>query len=189
MVNQMTTSTKGNAPLLKSEQASTGRTSPKKILIAVDDSEESIRAVQYVGSLLRETHDVSVTLFHVLNPMPRELMEHGGSEDPEVENHLGEQLRKDQEEWLRTEGAIEYPILVKALERLGQTGFPIDRVTLKFGYERDIADTIVDEARAGSYGTIVVTRHGPAGGKRLFGSSVTDRLLRDLSGVALWILG
>jgi len=189
MVNRMTTSTKGKASLLKSEQAPTDRTAPKKILVAVDDSEESIRAVHYVGSLLRETQDVSVTLFHVLNPMPRELMEHGGSEDPEVEHHLGEQLRKNQEEWLRTEGAVEYPILVKALEGLGQTGFPIDRVTLKFGYERDIADTIVDEARAGSYGTIVVTRHGPVGSKRLFGSSVTDRLLRDLSGVALWVLG
>ena len=90
---------------------------------------------------------------------------------------------------MRAEGAIEYPILVRALERLGQTGFPIDRVTLKFGHERDIADTIVDEARAGGYGTIVVTRHGTSGSKRFFGQSMTDRLLRDLSGVALWVLG
>jgi hypothetical protein len=102
--------------------------------------------------------DVKVTLFHVLNPMPRELMEHGGSENPETEHHLGEQLRKDQEEWIRAEGAIEYPILVTAMERLGQTGFPLDHVTLKLGHERDIADSIMDEARAGGYGTVVVTR-------------------------------
>lgn len=184
----MTTITKGDQPLFTPEQTFTSRTSPKNILIAIDDSDESIRAVHYVGALLREAQDVKVTLFHVLNPMPRELMEHGGSEDPETEDHLGEQLRKDQEEWVRTEGAIEYPILVKALERLGQTGFPIDRVTLKFGHARDIADTIVDEARAGGYGTIVVTRHGPAGTKRFFSSSITDRLLRDLSGVALWVM-
>ncbi len=185
----MTTLTKSDNPHSKIEQTSGSRTSAKKILIAVDDSEQSIRAVQYVGSLLRETHDVSVTLFHALSPMPRELMEHGGSEDPEVEDHLGEQLRKEQEEWVRAEGAIEYPILVKALERLGQTGFPIDRVTLKFGHERDIADTIVDEVRAGGYGTIVVTRHRSSGSKWLFNSGITDRLVRDLSGVALWILG
>lgn len=185
----MTTLTKSDNRLSKIEQTSGSRTSAKNILIAVDDSEESIRAVQYVGALLRETQNVSVTLFHVLNPMPRELMEHGGSEDPEVEDHLGAQLRKEQDEWVRAEGALEYPILVKALERLGQTGFPIDRVTLKFGHERDIADTIVDEAKAGGYGTIVVTRHGPSGTKRLFSSGITDRLVRDLSGVALWILG
>ena len=185
----MTILTTNDNPLSKLQPTSGSRTSARKILIAVDESDQSACAVQYVGSLLRETQDVSVTLFHVLKPMPRELMEHGGSEDPEVEHHLGEQLRKGQEEWVRTEGAIEYPILVKALERLGQTGFPIDRVTLKFGHERDIADTIVDEARAGGYGTVVVTRHGTSGSKRLFGQSITDRLLRDMSEVALWILG
>ena len=185
----MTTLTKSDNPRPHMEQTFRNRTSAKKILIAVDDSEQSIRAVQYVGSLLRETQDVSVTLFHALNPMPRELMEHGGSEDPKVEDHLGAQLRKDQEEWVRAEGAIEYPILVKALERLGQTGFPIDRVTLKFGHERDIIDAIVDEAKAGAYGTMVVTRQGPSGTKRIFSSGITDRLIRDLPGIALWIVG
>ncbi len=182
------TLTKQDHPLSESRRSPASRTAPKHLLIVVDDSEASIHAVHYVGTLLREIREVSVTLFHVLNPMPRELMEHGGSEDPEIEDHLGEQLRKEQEAWLRTEGAIEYPILVKALEHLGQTGFPIDHVTLKFGYERDIADTILDEARAGEYGTIVVPRGGPSGAKRLFGGSVTDRLMRELPGVALWVL-
>lgn len=181
----MATITTSDTVCSREEQAFT---SPKKILVTVDDSEQSIRAVHYVGSLLRDTHDVGVTLFHVLNPMPRELMEHGGSENPEIEDHLGAQLRKDQEDWVRREGTIEYPILLKALERLGQTGFPIDRVTLKFGYERDIADTIIDEARSGGYGTIVVTRHETSGAKRLFGNGLVDRLLREVSGVAIWLL-
>lgn len=145
--------------------------------------------MHYVGSLLRDTRDVGVTLFHALKPMPRELMEHGGSEDPDVEDRLGAQLRKEQQEWVRSEGALEYPILLKALERLGQTGFPIEHVTMKFGHERDIADTIIDEARTGGYGTVVVTRQGTSGAKRLFGNGIADRLLRDLSGVAIWVLG
>lgn len=181
----MATITKSDTGLSREERAST----LKKILVAVDDSEQSLRAVHYVGSLLRDTHDVGVTLFHVLNPMPRELMEHGGSENPEIEDHLGAQLRKDQEDWVRREGAIEYPILLKALERLQQSGFPIDRVTLKFGYERDIADTIIDEAKSGGYGTIVVTRHETSSAKRLFGNGVADRLLREVPGVAIWMVG
>jgi hypothetical protein len=53
-----------------------------RILLAVDESENSRRVARYVGSLLRQTPDVALALFHVLKPMPRELLEHGGSEDP-----------------------------------------------------------------------------------------------------------
>ena len=171
------------------EQVSTPSVLPKKILIVVEESDQSIHTARYVGSLLRDAQDVSVTLFHVLKPMPRELMEHGGSEDPDMENRLGVQLRKEQEDWVRIESAIEYPILLKALQPLGQTGFPLDRVTLKFGHERDIADTIIDEAKSGGYGTIVVTRHETTGHKRFLGSGIVDRLLREMSGVAIWVLG
>jgi hypothetical protein len=48
-----------------------------RILLAVDESENSHRLVQYVGSLLSRTPDVVVTLFHVLKPLPRGLLEHG----------------------------------------------------------------------------------------------------------------
>jgi len=74
-----------------------------RILIAIDDSEHSARALRYVGTLLREARDVRVTLFHVLKPMPRELLKHGGSEDPAAEVRLSEELRQDQENSVRTE--------------------------------------------------------------------------------------
>ena len=56
-----------------------------RILLAVDESENSRRVIQYVGSLWARRSDVVVTLFHVLKPMPRGLLEHGGSENPAAE--------------------------------------------------------------------------------------------------------
>lgn len=159
-----------------------------RILVAVDDSEHSSRALRYVGTLLRDTREVYITLFHVLKPMPRELLEHGGSEDPMTEVRLAEELRKDQEDWVRTESMIEHPILAKALEVFGKTGFPLDRVTLKFGYEDNIAHNILDEARDGGYGTIVVSRHGTTGVKNALGGGITDHLLRDAAGFTLWVV-
>jgi hypothetical protein len=50
-------------------------------LIAVDDSEHSARVLRYVGTPLRDVRNVQVTLFHVLKPMPRELLEHGRRDD------------------------------------------------------------------------------------------------------------
>lgn len=117
--------------------------------MAVDGSEHYARALHYVGTLLRETRDVQVTLFHVLKPMPRELPEHGGSEDPAEEARLAKKLQEDQENWVRTESRLEHPILLTALELFGKTGFPLDRVTLKFGHEDDVAHTILAEARTG----------------------------------------
>ena len=159
-----------------------------RILVAVDDSDHAARALRYVGTLLRDTHDVHVTLFHVLKPMPRELLEHGGSENPTVEVRLADDLKKEQEHWVKSESLIEYPILVNALEVFGRTGFPLDRVTLKFGHEDYIAHNILDEARNGGYCTIVVSRHGSNGLKRFFGGGITDQLLRDATGFTLWVV-
>lgn len=162
--------------------------SPKNILIAVDDSKATTHALHYVGALLRETPTVAITLFHVLNPMPRELMEHGGSENPDMEHQLGKQLRKEQQEWMRTEETREYPILERALERLKETGFPAERVTLKLGYAGDLVDTLVDEVRAGGYGTLVITKRSQPDAAHLFSRNVADRLSRELAGIALWVM-
>jgi nucleotide-binding universal stress UspA family protein len=159
-----------------------------RILLAVDGSENSHRAVKYVGSLLRRTPDAAVTLFHVLKPMPRQLLEHGGSENPAAEAQLGQQLRSLQEAWIQKEEESESQVLEKACETLTQAGFDKNQVALKLGHEDDIARNILEEARNGRHETIVVGRHGTSRIKRLFGGGVTDQLLRDAKGFAIWIV-
>jgi hypothetical protein len=118
-----------------------------RILVAVDESENSTRTVRYVGTLLRETRDAAVTLFHVLKPLPRKFLEHGGSENPVIEGRLSHQLQDDQEEWYRKEREAECPILLNARETLEKTGFPADRVIVKFGHEDDVARNISEGRR------------------------------------------
>jgi nucleotide-binding universal stress UspA family protein len=159
-----------------------------RILLAVDESENSHRIAQYVGSLLRLTPDVAVTLFHVLKPMPRELLEHGGSENPATEAQLGVQLRDEQGSWIRKERESECHVLKKACETLARSGFDTSKVSLKFGHEDDIAGNILEEARNGHHETIVVGRHGTSRVKRIFGGGVTDQLLRNAKGFAIWVV-
>jgi hypothetical protein len=54
----------------------------KRILIAIDDSDASYHAVTYVGSIIGGREDFRVCLLHALPPLPRELLEFGGSSDP-----------------------------------------------------------------------------------------------------------
>jgi len=159
-----------------------------RILLAVDESENSQRAVQYVGSLLRRTPDVALTLFHVLKPIPREYLEHGGSENPTAESQLGAQLRNEQEAWMVKERESECHVLTQAREGLSKAGFDTSQVALKFGHEDDIARNILEEARSGRHDTIAIGRHGASRIKRLFGGGVTDQLLRDAKGFAIWVV-
>jgi len=159
-----------------------------KILVAIDETEYSQRIVQYLGGLLRGSSHTRVTLFHVLRPMPRKFLEHGGSENPNMEGELQNQLRKDQTQWIRAEQEAECPYLLNARSMLGNAGFPLDHVDLKFGHEDDIAGNILEEARTGEYSTIVVGRYGTSKVRRLFGGGVTDRLLQEARGLAVWVV-
>lgn len=160
-----------------------------RILIAADDSEYSARVLLYVGSLLREARDVQV--IPISRPEADAARTLGtwrirGTRRGEPSSHriaVG-----SGEVGPRGKRVTEYPILVKALELFGKTGFPLDRVTLKFGHEGDIAHTILDEARTGGHGTIVISRQGSNGLKRFFGGGITDRLLREASGYTLWVV-
>lgn len=170
-------------------QSSTDRSDlSMRILLAVDGSKDSTRAVKYVGRLLRSTPGVSVTLFHVLNPLPPVLREHGGSEDPVREEQLGRQLRKDRTDWYRKEQRLESPILSKARRVLESTGFRVSKIYLKFGYEEDVAGTILEEARQGHYDTLVVGRRGASGLRKLFFGGITRRLLQQATGCAVWVI-
>src|SRR5262249_53914001 len=99
-----------------------------------------------------------------------------GSENPAVEAQMDQQLHNEQEDWIRKERESECHVLKNASQTLKDSGFDTQRVTLKFGYEDDIARNILEEARG--HETIVVGRHGTSRIKRLFGGGVTDQLLR-----------
>jgi nucleotide-binding universal stress UspA family protein len=159
-----------------------------RILLAVDESENSHRVVQYVGSLLGRTPNVVLILFHVLKPMPRGLLEHGGSENPAAEEQLSVRLRDEQEAWIRKERESECHVLKKVCETLEQSGFDMSHVEVKYGHEDDIARNILEEARIGHCETIVVGRHGTSRIKRILIGGVTDHLLRDGKGFAIWVV-
>jgi hypothetical protein len=67
----------------------------KYMLIAVDDSEAPYRAVTYVGSIISGCEGFRVCLLHALPPLPRELLEFGGSEDPQQEEREETCLKTD----------------------------------------------------------------------------------------------
>ncbi|HEY1266037.1 MAG TPA: universal stress protein, partial [Candidatus Binatia bacterium] len=60
----------------------------KRILVVVDDSKASMRAVEYVADIIKGKRDFTICLLRVLGPLPLELTEFGGAEDPQREEEL-----------------------------------------------------------------------------------------------------
>lgn len=159
-----------------------------RVLVSLDESECSERVVRYAAAVLRDHRRADVTLFHVLRPLPRQLLEHGGSENPTVEQQLSEQLRREQEAWSQREQEAECPILLQGREILIKEGFDPARIRLKFGHEEDVGRAILEEARSGRHDTIVLGRRGMSRIKRLLIGGITERVLREAQGLTVWVV-
>ena len=85
-----------------------------RILVAVDDSKASMRAVNYVANMIAAKRDFTICLLNVLRPLLPELTEFGGSEDPEREEKLENELKDKREQWIEKAKTKALPILKKA---------------------------------------------------------------------------
>ena len=71
-----------------------------RLLVILDDSAAAKRAVKYVGKFVGKRTGFHICLLHVLPPLPSELLEHGGSENPAKEARLGVDLKAEQHRWI-----------------------------------------------------------------------------------------
>ncbi|MBH0191551.1 MAG: universal stress protein [Nitrospira sp.] len=88
--------------------------STHKILVAIEASEASMKAVAYVAEMVRGREAIHICLFHALPPIPPRLLEYGGTEDPQNEQALHTELKSAQTEW-KTEGAFWWSMEVFSL--------------------------------------------------------------------------
>jgi len=76
------------------------------------------RAVGYVVNMLASRRGFQLCLAHFLSPMPAELLELGGAEEPEKELQLDRQLQREQQQWIATARKKTQPALKWACARL-----------------------------------------------------------------------
>jgi len=153
-----------------------GTVRSKKVLIAMDSSENALRAVDHTGFMLSGT-DCHVTLFHSKRHLrrfvPQEIIEAAPELEELWKNKAGEQIA---------------PYMKKGKEMLFKAGIAEAQVkTRVVDGTRDAARDILKEARSGGYGTLVLGRRGHSGVKEFFMGSVTSKILQDCVGMAVWI--
>jgi nucleotide-binding universal stress UspA family protein len=163
----------------------------KHILIAVDDSEASYRAVTYVGSIMSGGEGFRVCLLHALPPLPREFLEFGGSEDPQHEEREETRLQTEQARWIEAVAQAAEPVFTRAKQILHAAHVPEDAVETQIVdtvNTQDIVLNILETAHARHCGTVVVGRKSYHGLKALLTSHVSDELMSQGEGLAIWVV-
>ncbi|KPK14485.1 MAG: hypothetical protein AMK69_28470, partial [Nitrospira bacterium SG8_3] len=135
---------------------------PEKVLIGLDGSENAMRAVDYVGSVLSGT-DVKVRLIHALR-----------GEFPAYVKEAKKEMSK---------------VLDDAKRHLEISGFKPDQVSTKLVTEvGSRAGAIIDEARQGGFKTIVVGRRGRSHVKDFSMGRVCNKVVYLAKGLAVWVI-
>lgn len=163
----------------------------KTFLVGVDDSDSSIRGISYVADMVGAREDFHVVLFHVLPPIPPELLEFGGAEDPGTEQKLDETLKKEQAQWIENAKKDAEPILDNAKTILYRIGVPpamITTVCSQSIHRPDIVRELIETAHKQNCGTIVVGRESYSSFKEMFHRHVGEELVQKGQGFAIWVI-
>ena len=153
----------------------------KKILVALDDSKNAMRAVKYVASHF--TTDHRITLISVLQDVAALCK----LESPELTPHFISQQTSfctlEDEKRKLVENAQQ-----KAKAQLIEAGFNEKSITTKIeSKQRSVARDIVTEAADG-YDVIVIGRRGLTGLKEFFMGSVSHKILNLAKDISVLIV-
>ena len=155
----------------------------RKVLLAIDGSDNALKAVDYVSQQFC-SEDVRIILFHVLPFVPAEFWDDG-----HILTEEEKKARKDViDKWLSNQRSKLDPIFSAAKNVLTAMGINEDRISTKWISDAtDIAASIIEEARTGDYQTLVIGRYGHRNIKNRMGT-VTEKLIRLGAGTTLCIV-
>jgi len=164
-----------------------------RLLLVVDESSSAKHAVEYLARVLANRRGFQVCLAHFLPPLPSELLEFGGAEDPNKEGQMSSQLKVEQQQWLAGAKKEAQPALTWARTKLRRAGLPAGSVTTQFSdpfrEQNGASEEILQLAQTHKCRTIIVGRLSLPWLRRLTaGKDLAQRLVQQGKGFTLWVV-
>ena len=166
--------------------------SNNKILLAIEDSEASMKAVAYVAEIVRGREAIHICLFHALPPIPPRLLEYGGTEDPQKEHVLHTELKSAQTEWIEKAKDAVQPAITRARAILQDHDVSQSQISTHFSHtihKLDIVQEILNAAKQSDCGTVVVGRHRLPFVQDFFHHHTGEGLVEQAQELAVWVVG
>ncbi|MEP7309856.1 MAG: universal stress protein [Acidobacteriota bacterium] len=162
-----------------------------RLMVVVDGTESSRRAVQYSGRILAHRAGIDCHLAYIASRLPPELLESGGSELPEREEQVEADLRREQRRWMAVTDRKADRVLRAARETLRRAGVAAADVHTCVSSPLDARRT-VDEvlllARDQGCRTVVVGHRAHTWFGGLGGGHLAEQLVRLAKGFAVWVI-
>lgn len=162
-----------------------------KYLVAMDDTETSMRAISYLANSIGGHPDTEVWLFHALSPMPAKLLEHEGGDTPEEEVALENVTQERQQQVINKAKRRFHRHFDQATRLLTESGFAPDSIhhqTVTAAHSSEVPHQIVDAAKEHDCSLIVVGRDSYPWYKDFFKSHVADSLVKQTKDVAVCVV-
>ena len=146
----------------------------KHILIAVDETESSKRAVLYVADILGGFPGFRVTLLSII---------------PEPEEDFFD-TTEEQAAWTRKNLEASRAMLENYARVLSQAGFPPDKIRIRacVGEAKEFADVILEAQQSMESCTLVVGRHRKTKTEEFLFGSTSSKLVREARNCAIWVV-
>jgi nucleotide-binding universal stress UspA family protein len=157
------------------------------VLIAVDGSQNSLRAVEYAGRVFAPNPEARLVLFHILPAISRmnldkkeiKAIDARKAERPDL---AGLYWRLEKEEKISR-------FFSQCTEALVQAGLKPEQIKSKFSVKKgEIADAVLEEVELGHYGTLILGRRGLSRVREFFLGSVSTSVVREARGCAVCVV-
>ncbi len=152
----------------------------KDVLIAIDDSNHSRRAVQYALSMFRVVENLSFTLFHAQPSISQFILEEA-EKDPAARGRLKGMIRKNREK--------ANAVLDRFKERVLDGGVDESRIkTVSMPGRSGVAKDILDYGQNNRLDAVIVGRRGVSKMQETLLGSVTAELLQHSRVTPVWVV-
>ncbi len=147
----------------------------EKFLIALDETETSLKAVEYVGRMTQFLPKVTICLLHIYPEPPPDFFYTGG----EIEAYKGSRVERAEK------------IFSQAEEILTEKGIAMENVCrdVHMAEEITISQAVLEVQKDGEYGTVVTGKRGVSKAEEFLFGSISNALARHSQGFVSWIVG
>lgn len=146
-----------------------------KVLIAIDLSENSLKAVDYVGDMMVHHPSVTITLLNVVREPSPDVMPDETEREAYVAK-MREETRRHMEE---------------AARRLVSRGIPQNNIHIKIqvcSKVVSISELVLEEQKKGQYQTVVVGRRGVSKREEFLFGSISKKIVGEAKDCAVWVV-